>query len=149
MGFFSVAERDFKPLNTTITFEEDDLIAQVRVGVIDNQILQERRTFSAVIEIPGTQLLFPTQVQSITASIEIKDDDSECVCVLYIALLCMYTCLKYVNFKTTVIVIGVETLTPEVVEGEDARVNVEVLFGSLEKEVSVVLNTLDDSAQGT
>ena len=77
-----MAERDFKPLNTTITFEEDELIAQVRVRVIDNQILQERRTFSAVIEIPGTQLLFPTQVQSITASIEIKDDDSECVCVL-------------------------------------------------------------------
>ena len=47
------------------------------------------------------------------------------------------------------IVIGVETLTPEVVEGEDALVNVEILFGSLEKEVLVTLSTLDESAQGT
>ena len=36
----------------------------------------------------------------------------------------------------------------EVDEGEDALVNVEVLFGSLEKEVLVMLSTLDDSALG-
>ena len=46
------------------------------------------------------------------------------------------------------IIIGVNKATSEVIEGDDALVNVEVLFGSLEREVSVMLSTLDDSALG-
>ena len=47
------------------------------------------------------------------------------------------------------IIIGVSATTPEVDERQDALVDVEILFGSLEKEVLVMLSTLDDSALGT
>jgi hypothetical protein len=118
----AVAGRDYESLNITIIFEEDDLMAKVRVKVIDNQKLQEMRTFTAVIEVTQTERFFPAQVQNGTATIEIKDDD--------------------------MIIIGVNKATSEVIEGDDALVNVEVLFGSLEREVSVMLSTLDDSALG-
>ena len=74
---FSAARKDYEPLNITITFEEDELTAQVNVKVIDNQVLQEMRTFYAVIEVMQTELFFPAQVQNGVATIEIKDDDSE------------------------------------------------------------------------
>ena len=72
-----MAGRDYESLNITIIFEEDDLMAKVRVKVIDNQKLQEMRTFTAVIEVTQTERFFPAQVQNGTATIEIKDDDSE------------------------------------------------------------------------
>ena len=46
------------------------------------------------------------------------------------------------------IIIGINPATSKINEGEDALVDVEVLFGSLEREVSVMLSTLDDGAQG-
>ena len=46
------------------------------------------------------------------------------------------------------IIIGVNPATSKINEGEDAVVDVEVLFGSLDREVSVMLSTLDDGAQG-
>lgn len=66
---------DYEHLNTTITFEKDDLVARIRVKVIDNQILQEMRTFGAIIEV--VQGEFPAFVQNNTASIVIEEDDSE------------------------------------------------------------------------
>ena len=73
----SVAGRHYESLNTTVTFEKDDLVATRRVKLVNNQQLENSRMFSAVIEVtPG--LLFPAQVQNSSASIEIEDDDSEC-----------------------------------------------------------------------
>ena len=46
------------------------------------------------------------------------------------------------------IIVGLNTTVMEVGEGENALVSVEVLFGSLEKEVLVMFSTLDDSALG-
>ena len=47
-----------------------------------------------------------------------------------------------------VIVIGLNPVTLEVAEGEDAVVNMEILFGSLQKNVVVTLSTVEESAQG-
>ena len=46
------------------------------------------------------------------------------------------------------IIIGVSPATSKVNEGEDSLVDVEVLFGSMEREVLFMLSTMDDSAQG-
>ena len=78
-GIFSVPGKDYESLNVTLTFEEEDLMKIVRVKLIDNEIVEGGRTFGAVITLPGRQLL-STQVEGSTANIEIKDDDSECVC---------------------------------------------------------------------
>ena len=51
-------------------------------------------------------------------------------------------------FSTTVIIIGVNPATQEVVEGNEALIEVEVLFGLLQRNVTIMLTTLDDSAQG-
>ena len=56
---------------------------------------------------------------------------------------------KALCLSITMIIIGVNATTPEVDERQDALVDVEILFGSLEKEVLVMLSTLDDSALGT
>ena len=52
-------------------------MAQVRVRVFDNQVLQEMRMFTAVIEVTQTERFFPAQVQNNTATIEIIDDDGK------------------------------------------------------------------------
>ena len=46
------------------------------------------------------------------------------------------------------IVIGLNPVTLEVAEGEDAVVNMEILFGTLQKNVVVTLSTVEESAQG-
>ena len=51
-------------------------MATARVKVLNNPALQQRRMFSAVIEVtPG--LMFPAQVIDSVATIDIDDDDSE------------------------------------------------------------------------
>ena len=75
-------------------------------------------------------------------------------CFTTINLLCFIGYLsnqwpKSLCLSITVIIIGVNATTPEVDERQDALVDVEILFGSLEKEVLVMLSTLDDSALGT
>ena len=72
--------KDFESVNVSLTFEEEDLMKKVRVKLIDNQIVEDDRTFGAVITLPGRRLL-STQVEGSTANIEIKDDDGECVCI--------------------------------------------------------------------
>lgn len=69
---------DFQQLNTTITFAEDDLIAEVRVKVIDNEALQDVRAFSAMIEVTPGQI-YPARIETNKATIEIEDDDSKSV----------------------------------------------------------------------
>ena len=71
-----VAGTDFEELNTIITFDEDDVEANVRVRIIDNEALQDIRAFDVVIEvIPGQ--IFPVQVQNNKAIVDIEDDDSK------------------------------------------------------------------------
>ena len=50
--------------------------------------------------------------------------------------------------RTTVVIIGINPVYPEVREGEDVIIRVELLVGSLQKNVSVTLTTIDGSAQG-
>ena len=95
---------DYEPVNTMITFEKEVLEATIHIRLIDNQILQDMRTFSAVIEV--TQgLIYPAQVENNTATIEIEDDDSEShiiqchvhVHVLHVLINCfmgMYKCFE-------------------------------------------------------
>lgn len=71
----SVAGIDYEPLNTTITFQKEEVIKRIRVRLIDNQLLQQKRVFGAAIEV--VQGDFPARVQNDTASIEISDDDSK------------------------------------------------------------------------
>ena len=51
-------------------------------------------------------------------------------------------------FVSTVIVIGLNPVTQEVTEGNRAVMNMEILFGSLSKDVVVTLTTADESAKG-
>lgn len=73
--FYSVADMDYEPLNLTVTFQKEDVVKHIRVRIIDNEVLQQKRAFSAIIEV--VQGLFPATVQNNTASIEISDDDSK------------------------------------------------------------------------
>ena len=74
---FAVAGRDYVPLSTVISFEKEEFIAKARVRVINNQVLQQKRMFSAMIEVTSG-LKFPAQVIDAVVNIEIEDDDSEC-----------------------------------------------------------------------
>ncbi|CAI8026308.1 IgGFc-binding protein [Geodia barretti] len=117
----AVAGIDYEPLSTVITFEQQDVMATVRVKVLNNPALQQKRMFSAVIEVtPG--LRFPAQVIDSVATINIDDDD--------------------------MIVIGVNPVTQEVTEGSNATINMEILSGSLEKDVVVSLTSVEQSAKG-
>ena len=83
-AFSSVAKMDYEPLNVTVTFQKEDVVKHVRVKIIDNEVLQQKRVFSAIIEV--VQGLFPAIVQNNTASVEISDDDSKlnlvsCTCM--------------------------------------------------------------------
>lgn len=76
---------DYEPLNTTITFQKEDEMKKVRVKIINNEVLQQKRAFNAIIEV--VQGLFPATVSNNTAIIEISDDDSKlnlmpCMCPL-------------------------------------------------------------------
>ena len=51
-------------------------------------------------------------------------------------------------FFIAVIVIGLNPVTQEVHEGSIATINMEILFGSLEKDVVVTLTSLEQSAKG-
>ena len=66
---------DYNPLSTIVTFEKDVLIQKVRVQVLDNQVVQQSRKFSATIEVMSG-LQFPVQVMDSNATIQIEDDDS-------------------------------------------------------------------------
>ena len=51
-------------------------------------------------------------------------------------------------FFIAVIVIGVNPVTQEVTEGSNATINMEILSGSLEKDVVVSLTSVEQSAKG-
>ena len=57
----------------------------------------------------------------------------------------VHSCLP---FFIAVIVIGVNPVTQEVTEGSNATINMEILSGSLEKDVVVSLTSVEQSAKG-
>lgn len=60
----------------------------------------------------------------------------------------LYRFTTVLRVSATVIVIGLTPVTQEVVEGEGAIVNVEILFGSLQRDVLLSLTTVGENATG-
>lgn len=74
-NLFAGEDDDFEHINTVVTFEKEEMEIRKRVRILDNQVLEPNKTFSAVIEaLPGR---FPVSVMSSTATVEIEDDDCE------------------------------------------------------------------------
>ena len=74
--FVVVDGEDYQRFSSVVTFEEEETEVRRRVRILDNQVLESTKTFSVVIEaVPGR---FPVAVMNSTATVEIRDDDSEC-----------------------------------------------------------------------
>lgn len=78
--------------------------------------------------------------------------ESLCICAISASIQSfvmgvLYVLLVYVFI--TVVVIGLNPVTQEVIEGGVAVINMEILAGALEKDVVVSLTSADESAEGS
>ena len=78
--------------------------------------------------------------------------ESLCICAISASIRSFVMGVLYillVSVFITVVVIGLNPVTQEVIEGGVAVINMEILAGSLEKDVVVSLTSADESAEGS